>query len=311
MEVEITPTPDVSDHKPNVGAVSKYTIDSRINGSKNVWIGTRSIIRDKIPHKCKVIIKREYPDKKLSCMSIHTETTTMKHIGSNKWYAPLIEFEHTPVPQMIIEYQSGMQLHDYICQKNILSEVECIQLLKHLVKSVNHLYSKGYVDVDISIENIIISKVHNHMTIKQIDMGLCIPIINIESFLDECRSKKLNPYKSYCVPPEIYNYNTVYNWDILQTMVYTIGLIMFITMSNGCSYHRHNDYWYMYFHSNQWIYDVLSSDFKHLHVYIRQYLRGLRVYTNSLLSLINAMVQPLQDRISWKHLTNHVLVLDD
>ena len=240
----------------------------------------------------------------------------MKCIGHNFYYADMIEYQSEPIPQIILEYVTGIELFDYIAKYDrILTEFQCIQLLKHLVKSVNYLYCKGYVDLDISPENIVVEELptkRGSLSIKQIDMGLCVPMSEIESYLNKHRISKYLPGKPSYIAPEIYNYvrnpSQPYNWDILQTMVYMIGIVMYTIMSNSSPCGHYGDYWYNYIHSSEWLWDALDSDFDILPGHKRVHLKYIRRYSNSLLSLIDAMIKPLQRRISWTCLIHHMLL---
>jgi serine/threonine protein kinase len=97
--------------------------------------------------------------------------------------------EYSNYVLMAIEYASGGTLMDLTKRRrkarNRLSDEECAQLVRGILKGLAHIHSNGFVHRDLKPSNIVIADPENLESCKIVDFGLAVREISRQT-IDDC-----------------------------------------------------------------------------------------------------------------------------
>jgi serine/threonine protein kinase len=199
---------------------------------------------------------------------------------------------------LIMEYMPQGDLFDYILANHI-SEKQAWSIFKQLVNIVKFFDDNGLANLDISCENLMIkSSTEDSIEIVCIDLGATIHNSNEDrNYIQENKDRGHSPGKILYIPRELSVYSPQNkNIDLLQSMVYIVGMTMFKIVMLFEPYLNYEDQWYSYILSGKWLITA-----KHPSVSSR-----CDMYSCQLIELIDAMIKPPHERISFKNLFNIV-----
>uniref|UniRef100_A0A914H7B7 Non-specific serine/threonine protein kinase n=1 Tax=Globodera rostochiensis TaxID=31243 RepID=A0A914H7B7_GLORO len=153
---------------------------------------------------------------------IEREVDILRSVSGHDGVIELVElFENASEVVLVLEYVSGGELFEHVCQHEYLTESEAAQFLFQILRAVQHLHRLHIAHLDLKPENIILREQGEHF-VKLIDFGLSRKLLP-----GSCVREMIGTPEF--VAPEIINFEPLQ----LATDIWALGVVTFILLSGS------------------------------------------------------------------------------
>jgi serine/threonine protein kinase len=204
---------------------------------------------------------------------------------------------------VIMDYYPKGDLYTYIKNGNRFNTSQIISLFKQMLDMIELFKSVGCANLDISCENFLIESIADtQVIIRCIDLG-CMYENNDNGFnkLKFGCMRNLYPGKLGYISPELFYRKAVLttNVDLISSMIYMMGITMFICVMTVPPYSNIGDEWYNYIHNSKWL-TCNRKDIKD----------NFDIYGMNIMYILNSMIKPESCRINYPTLCSKVTELN-
>jgi serine/threonine protein kinase len=190
------------------------------------------------------------------------EINIIKKLDHSAFVNYISDSLHGNIYYLKMEYINGGDLFDFIDVNGRVSDLEARHICSQLHSGLMYLLTIGYANLDISCENVGIRRVGSvehpeEWNVCFLDVaGVCCILDSKESYNFFCQ--RSIPGKIGYMDPNLIEFmqsggELKNDWDMVQSQVWSLGIIFYIIATGYQAYKKVNDEWFRSIISSKWM----------------------------------------------------------